>query len=111
MKLPDAVATHSATATPATPTDLNACTHPAALDDRDVDQQRGAREHRSAEDLRRRVERELALQDAGGRPRDRGERHVDLPAPLAPRPLERHRRRRHAADAIESASSCSTATR
>ena len=26
MKLPEAVATHSATATPASPTDLNACT-------------------------------------------------------------------------------------
>jgi hypothetical protein len=43
-----------------------------------------------------RVERELALEDAGGRPGDRGERHVDLPAPLAARLLKRHRRRRHA---------------
>jgi hypothetical protein len=70
--------------------------HPAAVDDRDIGQQRGARERRSAEDLRRRVERELALQDAGGRPRDCGERHIDLPAPRAPRPLERHGRRRYA---------------
>ena len=96
MKLAEATATHSATATPASPTERNACTHPAAVDDRDVGQQRDAREHRSAEDLRRRVERELALEDAGGRPRDGGERHIDLPAPLAPRPLERQRRRRHA---------------
>jgi hypothetical protein len=70
--------------------------HAAAVDDRDIGQQRGARERRSPEDLRRRVERELALEDAGGRPRDCGERHVDLPAPLAPRRLERHRRRGHA---------------
>ena len=70
--------------------------HAAAVHDRDVDQQRSAREGRSAEDLRRRVERELALEHTGGRPGDGGERHVDLPAPLAPRRLERHRRRGHA---------------
>ena len=34
----------------------------------------------AAEDLRRRVERELALQHARGRPRERGERDVDLAA-------------------------------
>ena len=57
--------------------------HPAALDDGDVGQQRAGREHRPAEDLCRRVQRELALEHAGGRPRDGGERHVDLPAPPA----------------------------
>ena len=70
--------------------------HPAVFDDRDIGEQRSARERRSAENLRGRVERELALEDAGGRPRDCGERHIDLPAPLALRPLERHRRSRHA---------------
>ena len=70
--------------------------HPAAVDDSDISQQRGTREHRSTEDLGRSVKRELALQDARGRPGDCGERHVDLPTPLEPRPLERHRRRRHA---------------
>jgi hypothetical protein len=72
--------------------------HAAALDDRDIRQQHGAGEHRSAEDLRRRVERELALENAGGRPRDGRERHVDLPAPLVCRPLDRQRRRRHAVE-------------
>ena len=96
MKLAEATATHTATATPASPTERNASTHPAAVDDRDVGQQRDAREHRPAEHLRRGVERELALEHAGGRPRDGGERDVDLPAPLALRPLERQRRRRHA---------------
>jgi hypothetical protein len=46
--------------------------HPAAVDDSDIGQQRGARERRSAEDLGRRVERELALEDAGARPGDCG---------------------------------------
>ena len=80
--------------------------HPAALDDRDVGQQRDAREHRPAEDLRRRVERELALQDAGGRPRDRGERDIDLPAPLAPRRLDASRR--HSASAVARARAISS---
>ena len=58
--------------------------HSAALDDSDVREQRGAREDGSAEDLGRRVQRELALKDAGGRPCDCGECDVDLPAALAP---------------------------
>ena len=91
-KLADATATHTATATPASPTALNAWTHPAALDDGDVGEQRGAREHRPAAPLRRGVERELALQATGGGPRNRGERHIDLPAALAPRSFERHGR-------------------
>jgi hypothetical protein len=57
---------------------------PPALDDRDIRQQRGAGEHRPPEDLGRRVERELALEHAGARPRDRRERDVDLTAALAP---------------------------
>jgi hypothetical protein len=69
--------------------------HSPALCDRDVGEQRGAGERRAARYLSGCVERELALEDAGGRPRDRGERHIDLSAALAPRPLERHRRRRH----------------
>ena len=69
--------------------------HPAALDDRDVDEQRSARERRPAEDLGGRVERELALKDASRRPRDRGERDIDLSPALAPQPLERRRPRRH----------------
>ena len=70
--------------------------HPAAFHDRHVREERGAREGGAPHDLRGRVKRELALEDAGGRPRDRGECHVDLPAPPAPRLPERHRRRRHA---------------
>jgi hypothetical protein len=70
--------------------------HPAAVDYGDEDQQRGAGERRSAEHLGRRVERQLALEDPGARPGDRGERHVYLSAPLAPRSIERHRRCRHA---------------
>ena len=69
--------------------------HPAALGDRHVGEQGGGGERRAAEDLGRRVERELALEDAGGRPGDRGESDVDLPAALSPRLLERHRRGRH----------------
>jgi hypothetical protein len=56
--------------------------HAATLDHRHVGQQRESGEDRPAEDLGRRVERELALQDPGGRPRDRGERHVELAPPL-----------------------------
>ncbi len=52
MKLPDAVATHSATPTPAAPTEPERLQHPAAFDDRDVGQQRRARERGPAEDLR-----------------------------------------------------------
>ena len=96
MKRADAIATHTATAMPAQPTDRNACTHAAALDDRDIRQQGGGGERGAAADLRRRVERELALEDAGGRPCDGGEGDIDLPAPLAPRLLQRQRRRRHA---------------
>ena len=68
----------------------------ATVDHGDIGQQRGTREHRSAENLGRRVDADLALEDARRRPGDCGERHVDLSAPSAPRPLERHRRRRHA---------------
>jgi len=84
---------HRDARTPDSPERLH---HSAAFDDRDIGQQGGARERGSAEDLGRRVERQLALEDAGGRPYDRGERHVDLAAPSAPRSLERHRRRSHA---------------
>jgi hypothetical protein len=69
--------------------------HPPTLDHHHVDEQRRAGEHGAAEDLRRRAERELALEHAGGRPRDGGERDVDLPAALSPRLLEGHRRGRH----------------
>ena len=70
--------------------------HPATLDEGDVGQQRAGREHRPTKDLRRGVQRELTLEHAGGRPRDGGERHVDLPAPPALRCLECDCRRRHA---------------
>ena len=96
MKLPDAIATHNATAMPAPPIDLNP-RDLAAFGDRDVAQQRGPRERRAPEDLRRRVQRELALEDACRRPRDRRECHIDLPPPPTPRLLTHHRRRRHAA--------------
>ena len=59
--------------------DRNAGTTLLALDDGDVRQQRDARQHGPAEDLRGRVQREKALQDAGGRRCDRGERHGDRP--------------------------------
>ena len=96
MKLADAVATHSATRDAREADGPERLHHTAAFDNRDVEQHRGAPEGRAPEDLGRRVECELALKDAGGRPRDRGERHVDLPSALAPRPFERNCRRRHA---------------
>ena len=65
---------------------------PPALHDRHVGQQRHA--NAAPRDLRRRVERQLALEDARRRPGHRGERNIDLAAPLVARLLERHRGRR-----------------
>ncbi len=94
MNPPEEIATHTATATPGEPDPPERRQHAPAVDDRDPDQQREAGEQRAAEDLRRRVERELALQHAGGGPGDRGGGDVELAAPAA-RHFERRRDRRH----------------
>ena len=78
MKPADAVAMHSATATPASPTRPERLHAPGrARRPRRRPAARRPRTPRAPSYLRRRVERELALEDAGGRPRDGGERHVD----------------------------------
>ena len=90
MKLAEETATHTATATPGQPDRSERVADPAAVDERHVGQQRETREGGPAEHLRGGVERELALEHARGRPRDGGQRDVDLAAPL--RALLGHRR-------------------
>ena len=72
MKPADAIATHSATPDAREPHGPERLHHPAARDKRDVDQQRRTRECSSPEYLSRRVEGELALEDAGAGPGHRG---------------------------------------
>ena len=82
MNEPDAIATHAAKAIPARPTERHGST-PPVLADRDPREQRDASEGRAHRDLRGRVDRQPALQHAGARPRERGERDVHLPAAVA----------------------------
>ena len=81
MNPADAAAMPTATAEPGD-ADRAARRHEAtALGDRAHEQQqRDRREDGAARDLGRYVDGQLALQHAGRRPRDRGERDVELPA-------------------------------
>jgi hypothetical protein len=52
----------------------------AALDDDDIGADADRREYRTTGQLRRNTERQLALEQSGGRPRERGEGDVCAPA-------------------------------
>ena len=80
MNEPDANAVVTATPRPAMPIVRKAAIVPAAIADGDEEQEREEGEERTARELRRRVDRELSLQAARGRPRHRGARDVQLPA-------------------------------
>src|SRR5439155_12646706 len=53
----------------------------APLDDRDVEEEPDDGEGAATGELRRRADRQLALEDAGRRPGDGGKRDIDPPAP------------------------------
>ena len=98
MKLPEATAVMSAKTSPARPIERNAPHDVAATGDRHVDEEREQREESTTGHLGRRVQRELALEQPGRRPRDRREDDVGLSATSLPAELARVcRRGRHRA--------------
>ena len=80
MNDPDAIAVVTATPSPAMPMELNEATVRRRFADGDEDEQREEGEERAPRELRRRVDRELALQASCGRPGDRCGGDVQLPA-------------------------------
>ena len=95
MNAPDAVARQTREADPGDPDRAPGIHDPAALGDRDVEQQGERGEQRAAGELGPDVERELALQQARRRPRNRRERDADLPAALPRGLVERGCGRHH----------------
>ena len=95
MKDPDATAVQTATPRPGSPIARTAATTPPRARHDDDAREEQEREDCTACELRRGVDRQLALEHARGRPGDRGEGDEELAAPPSLNRRARNRDRRH----------------
>ena len=97
MNDPEAIAVQTATARPARPIEVNARTTLPRSETATNANRASIGEQRAPGDLGRHVDRQLALEHACARPRDRRERHVDLATAADVAGVDHRRRRDHLA--------------
>ena len=88
------IASSAAIASPARPIARNACTTRPRSTDENVGSDADDGEERTARELRGDVDRQLTLQETGGRPGDRRERDEEPATPVLCGGVEHHRQSR-----------------